>query len=234
MLLSKLIELGAEISVVYGHRNRETLPLRFTDSVDEVFSGSDAVIICVPPEHNFALAMKALDRGLHVFIEKPMTVGVAEAEQIERKAGATGVVLMVGHQLCYADNLPEIQAISPAFAVGRLKRSPSSAKLNPYWNLGCHLVALFDVLRVTAYGVELIFDPRFGSKGYEISFWREGQEFAFTPSGDLYGNELAAFLACIETGSRPLTDAVHGRRVVAALQTRYGSAGYGFAEDYHA
>ena len=228
MLLKKLIELGANISVVYGHRNRDTLPVRFSDSVDEVLSASDAVIICVPPEHNFALAMQALDRGLHVFIEKPMAVSLAEAEQIERKVEATGVVFAVGHQLCYADNLADIREIRPKFAVGRLKRAASSARLNPYWNLGCHLVALFDVLNVEAYGVELIFDARFGSKGYEISFWRDGDEFPFTPSGDVYANELVAFLRCIKTGTMPLTDAAHGCRVVSALENRYGPAYWGF------
>jgi predicted dehydrogenase len=46
----------------------------------------DAVAIAVIPEYQFDIAMKALEIGLHVFAEKPLTVTFEQAKQLKEKA----------------------------------------------------------------------------------------------------------------------------------------------------
>jgi predicted dehydrogenase len=62
----------------------------------------DAVLVCVSADEHFRIAAAALERGLHVFVEKPATRTLGEAEQLrhlERKAGRH---LMVGFQKRHA------------------------------------------------------------------------------------------------------------------------------------
>jgi predicted dehydrogenase/nucleoside-diphosphate-sugar epimerase len=56
----------------------------------------DAVVVATPPTHHAPCAIDLLGRGLHVFVEKPMAVTAAEAEEMVRTADESGAVLAVG------------------------------------------------------------------------------------------------------------------------------------------
>ncbi|GGJ02028.1 oxidoreductase [Alicyclobacillus cellulosilyticus] len=55
----------------------------------------DAVSICTPNTSHVQLALAALDAGVHVLLEKPMTTRPADAEALVEKVEQTGKVLMV-------------------------------------------------------------------------------------------------------------------------------------------
>ena len=57
----------------------------------------DAVSIAAPTSTHHALAMQCLEAGVHVLVEKPVTVTVAEAQDLVARARARRVVLQVGH-----------------------------------------------------------------------------------------------------------------------------------------
>jgi predicted dehydrogenase len=57
----------------------------------------DAVHICVHTDLHVAMATEAIQRGLHVFLEKPFTLNVAEGNQLIQLAQERNVKLMVGH-----------------------------------------------------------------------------------------------------------------------------------------
>ncbi len=59
----------------------------------------DAVAIATYPDTHAALAVKALDHGVHVFVEKPIALTVAEARKIVKKAKETHKKLVVGYIL---------------------------------------------------------------------------------------------------------------------------------------
>ena len=59
----------------------------------------DAVIICSPAHVHFEQALLCIDHNKHVFVEKPMSLFVDEAQQMTRTAENAGVVLMVGHEM---------------------------------------------------------------------------------------------------------------------------------------
>jgi predicted dehydrogenase len=57
----------------------------------------DAVSVVVPTEHHHAVARDFLNAGVHVMVEKPITVTVEEARDLVETARAKGLILQVGH-----------------------------------------------------------------------------------------------------------------------------------------
>ena len=69
----------------------------FTDP-DAFLEGLDVVTIAAPASAHAALATKALERGVHVYVEKPIALTVADAQALVALAQARGLVLACGHQ----------------------------------------------------------------------------------------------------------------------------------------
>ncbi|MGN6818065.1 MAG: Gfo/Idh/MocA family protein [Sphingomonas sp.] len=60
-----------------------------------------AIAIATPTSSHFPLALKALQAGKHVLVEKPMTASVEEGEKLLAEAKARGLTLMVDHTFIY-------------------------------------------------------------------------------------------------------------------------------------
>ncbi len=66
-----------------------------TDSMDELCAaGIDTVYVAVPNLLHHAFAIDALNHGMHVVVEKPMTSTVEEAEELRALAAARGLLLI--------------------------------------------------------------------------------------------------------------------------------------------
>ena len=63
------------------------------DLLDQV----DIVSIATPTETHSEISCAFLERGVHVLVEKPMALAVAEADQMIAAAKSSGAKLMVGH-----------------------------------------------------------------------------------------------------------------------------------------
>jgi UDP-N-acetylglucosamine 3-dehydrogenase len=70
----------------------------YTD-VDSLVRGEspDAVVVASPTHTHLAIVTRCLERGLHVFVEKPMASTIAECEQMMTAASRAGRTLFVGH-----------------------------------------------------------------------------------------------------------------------------------------
>jgi predicted dehydrogenase len=71
---------------------------QFTDlatMLDE--AGPDVVHITTPPESHYKLAVLCLERGCHVYVEKPFTLNYPDAERLIRLAEEKRLKLTVGH-----------------------------------------------------------------------------------------------------------------------------------------
>ncbi|MFL5465577.1 MAG: Gfo/Idh/MocA family oxidoreductase, partial [Gemmatimonadaceae bacterium] len=62
-----------------------------------LLDGSDAVVIVVPTSAHFAVASAAIERGMHVFIEKPITTTLEEADALLELADKKSVMVQIGH-----------------------------------------------------------------------------------------------------------------------------------------
>lgn len=80
----------------------------------------DAVSIASPAELHFRLAKAALSSGKHVYVEKPLALDVAEADELCRLADQRGLTLMVGHLLQYHPVYVKLREMVAAGELGRL------------------------------------------------------------------------------------------------------------------
>ena len=64
---------------------------------------ADAVYVCVPPFAHGPAERLVLDRGLPLFVEKPVALDVATADDIARRVAASGVVTGTGYHWRYLD-----------------------------------------------------------------------------------------------------------------------------------
>ena len=65
----------------------------------------DALFICVPPFARGVIEFEAINRGIHLFIEKPMSVDIGLARRIGAAIGEKGIVNAVGFQCRYDDEI---------------------------------------------------------------------------------------------------------------------------------
>lgn len=78
----------------------------------------DAAVIALPHDLHAPAAEAALDAGLHVLVEKPMTLNRATAERLARRALEHDRVLMVHHQRRWEQDYCELLRLVRAGAVG--------------------------------------------------------------------------------------------------------------------
>jgi predicted dehydrogenase len=71
--------------------------LRTFGSPDELLAAVDAVTIATPTVTHHEVGMAALERGVHTFIEKPLTPTIDEARDLLETSRRKGVELQVGH-----------------------------------------------------------------------------------------------------------------------------------------
>lgn len=71
---------------------------QFFAKVDDLLQEVDAVSIATPTPSHFDLAMHCLAKGVHVFIEKPITETLAQAEALAEAVSKRGqIIVQVGH-----------------------------------------------------------------------------------------------------------------------------------------
>ena len=92
-----------------------------------LFGRVDAVTVAVPTVEHLRVARDFLERGVHVLVEKPMAVSLAEADAMIGAARASGATLAIGHTERFnpaiAAALPELR--TPRFIeVHRLSGFP--------------------------------------------------------------------------------------------------------------
>ena len=96
-----LCDVKAEICESYIARNLEGYepkPQVFTD-YDEMLaqSGADAITIVTPHTMHFEHGKKAIEAGLHVFMEKPMVTDSGQAHELKNAVEKSGKILVVGY-----------------------------------------------------------------------------------------------------------------------------------------
>jgi len=81
---------------------------------------ADAAVICTPPASHAALARRALDAGLHLFVEKPIAATVADATRLVAEAERRGRILAVGFNLRFLPSLLRVKALLDDKRVGKV------------------------------------------------------------------------------------------------------------------
>lgn len=83
--------------------------------------GLDAVIVSTTPNVHYEQARAALERGLHVLVEKPMTITAAEAGELVALAKQKGVQCLIGCPWHYNAHAIEARRLIQSGALGDVK-----------------------------------------------------------------------------------------------------------------
>ena len=78
----------------------------------------DALVVATPSKLHASMVEKALDRGLHVFCEKPFVLDVADGERLVALADAKGLVTQVGYHYRFVGAFKEAARIVGSGALG--------------------------------------------------------------------------------------------------------------------
>ncbi|HMD61117.1 MAG TPA: Gfo/Idh/MocA family oxidoreductase, partial [Opitutaceae bacterium] len=111
---------------------------RFRDfrvMLDKMDKEIDAVAVAVPDHMHFPIAMAAIARGKHVFVEKPLTHTVAEARQLAQAARAKGVATQMGNQGHAMDGMRMLKEWIDAGVLGEVRELQSWTD-QPEWPQG--------------------------------------------------------------------------------------------------
>jgi UDP-2-acetamido-3-amino-2,3-dideoxy-glucuronate N-acetyltransferase len=94
----------------------------FQTSCEAVYQNPaiDAVVIATPAETHYDVARNALLAGKHVFVEKPLSLKVIEAEDLNKLAKLKNLTLMVGHILLYHPAIIKLKEIIDTGELGRI------------------------------------------------------------------------------------------------------------------
>ncbi len=131
----------------------ETLGRRFpavrqTREFDEVLDDDrvDAIAVVTPVSTHYTLAMRALEAGKHVFVEKPLAPSSREARDLIRTAQERDLVLMPGHTFLYSAPVNRIRELIHSGELGsiyfismsRVNLGIHQSDVSVIWDLGPH------------------------------------------------------------------------------------------------
>jgi predicted dehydrogenase len=109
---------------------------RFTDWQEMLAADLlDALFVCTPPAHHAGPAIAALERGLAVYLEKPLARSLADGEAIAEAWRLSGAVCGVGYQWRALDELDDVRALlrdaQPGMLVSRSYGPTEDARNDP-------------------------------------------------------------------------------------------------------
>jgi predicted dehydrogenase len=128
-----------------------------TQSVDDVLADNEveAVVIASPAATHHELAMKALNAGKHVFVEKPLALTVEQGKEMVETAEKNGLVLMVGHLMLYHPAVNYLRELVTKGELGeilylysqRLNLGKLRKDENVVWSLAPHDISMIFYLK---------------------------------------------------------------------------------------
>ena len=110
----------------------------------------NAVVIATPVFSHYELAKKALVKGKHVLIEKPLAPTVAESEELINLAEQKGLTLMVDHTFLYTGAVQKMKELIDTGAIGtplyfessRINLGLFQSDINVLWDLAAHDISI--------------------------------------------------------------------------------------------
>ena len=127
-----------------------------TADVSEIMTScdADAVAIVTPVWTHYELAKAALENGKHVFLEKPLTSNVEQAEQLIELADRKNLKIMVDHTFLFTGAVKKIRELLHSGSLGSLYYYDSTRvnlglfqhDVNVIWDLAPHDLSIIDYL----------------------------------------------------------------------------------------
>ena len=127
-----------------------------TSDAAEVLAGTDidAIAVVTPVWTHYELAKRALENGKHVFVEKPFTSNIAQAEELINLAESRNLKIMVDHTFLFTGAVRKIRCLLEQGTLGKLYYYDSTRvnlglfqhDVNVIWDLAPHDLSIMDFL----------------------------------------------------------------------------------------
>lgn len=117
-----------------------TLGVRAFDRLDDLVAASDALTIAVPTPAHHAVAARALARGRHLLVEKPIAATLEEADDLLRRAEDSGALVQIGHVERFN------RAVRAALPYVDRPRFIDSDRLAPFSPRGADVAVVLDLM----------------------------------------------------------------------------------------
>ena len=92
-------------------RLKQFIDVTTTNKLDDVIRRVDGIHICTPNSTHYEIAKKALELGVHVLVEKPMTTDHNQAYELTELAASENLILQVGHIYRFANAIRKIREL---------------------------------------------------------------------------------------------------------------------------
>src|SRR5436309_11259581 len=146
---STRVEMVCDKSPAALARVRKAYPgISTTSDANEVLRSPqiDAVAVITPVWTHYELAKAALENGKHVFVEKPLTSSVAQAEELINLAARKNLKIMVDHTFLVTGAVKKSHQLLEEGSLGKLYYYDSTRvnlglfqhDINVIWDLAPH------------------------------------------------------------------------------------------------
>ena len=130
--------------------------VNYTECADDVINNPeiDAVALAVETSAHYELAKQALLAGKHIYVEKPFTDNVSQAEELKELATQKGLHIHVDHIMVFHPAIRKINEIIKSGELGdiiwidcsRLNHGQIKNDVSSMWDLSVHDLAIVDYL----------------------------------------------------------------------------------------
>lgn len=113
-----------------------------------------AIAIAVETSGHYQLVKEALHAGKHVYVEKPFTSTVKEAEELEQLAESLGLIIHVDHIMIFHPVIQKIKSLMSTGELGeilfidamRMNLGQIKKDVSAMWDLAVHDLSIIDYL----------------------------------------------------------------------------------------
>lgn len=136
--------------------------------LERLLDAVEVAVVAVPTVDHLEVAGRLVEAGIHVMVEKPVAVDLAQADALIAAAAARGVVLAVGHVEFYNPAVQEVLALGLAPRFVEVERmspfSPRSLDVDVVLDLMIHDLQILHALdpspvrEVRAVGIDVLSD----------------------------------------------------------------------------
>lgn len=114
----------------------------------------DALAIAVETENHYEIAKAALQAGKHIYVEKPLTNNVEQAEELGRLAKEKGLIVHVDHIMVYHSIIQKVKEVIDKGEIGdiiyfdcsRINLGNIKEDVSAMWDLSVHDLSIIDYL----------------------------------------------------------------------------------------
>jgi len=117
------VKYGCDLDSKQFDKFRKEYPSTiFIDDYSKILEDAEveAVVIATPAPEHYEVAKRSLEKGKHIFVEKPITLEIEHAEELVVLAKKANKKIMVGHLLLYHPVIRELKRLIDSDELGKI------------------------------------------------------------------------------------------------------------------